>query len=162
MTAPHVRRARPAETDAVARLLSAALLEPPPDLSAAVTDGRVHVVADEADATPVGCLVRLPPAATPDADAVTAALRAAEAPPSDPETWRASATASHVDAVAVARGHRGRGLGRALVTAAGEAVDAPLTAAFRPGVRPFYEALGFRTVAVPDGDRLVGWQAPDR
>ncbi|MEZ3145210.1 GNAT family N-acetyltransferase [Halobaculum sp. MBLA0143] len=161
MAADHrVRSARPAETAAVRRLLSAALLEPPPDLSAAVADGHVHVVADgggRGRTAPVGCLVRRPPTTTPDADAVVAALRALDGPPFDPADWRETTAASHVDAVAVARGRRGRGVGRALVAAARSAVDAPVTTAFRPAVRPFYEALDFRVTSVPDADRLVAW-----
>lgn len=175
MTDGHrVRPARPGETAAVRRLLSAALLEPPADLPAAVADCDVHVVdddahvaaddvhvaADEDRTAPVGCLVRRPPTATPDADAVVAALRSLDPPPFDPIDWRESTAASHVDAVAVARGRRGRGIGRALVTAARSAVDAPVTTAFRPAVRPFYEALDFRVAPVPDADRLVGWASP--
>ena len=48
----------------------------------------------------------------------------------------------HVDAVAVRRARRGRGIGTALVEAA---VDrrGRLTADFDSCVRPFYESLGF-------------------
>lgn len=48
----------------------------------------------------------------------------------------------HVEAVAVRRRRRGQGNGSALVEAAAERWT-PLTAAFDPGVRPFYEQLGF-------------------
>ncbi|ELZ37054.1 GNAT family N-acetyltransferase [Halorubrum tebenquichense] len=85
----------------------------------------------------------------------------------------------HVDAVAVRRARRGRGIGSALVAAAverGERDDAveTVTAAFDPELRAFYAALGFAvrpadgsggTEAAPvaardsadgDGDRLFG------
>lgn len=63
---------------------------------------------------------------------------------------------SHIDAVAVRRARRGRGIGSALVRAAAER-RAPLTAEFDPGVRPFYESLGFEiSRADADGDRLCG------
>lgn len=48
----------------------------------------------------------------------------------------------HVDAVAVRRTRRGRGIGTALVEAAGER-RGRLTADFDPRVRPFYASLGF-------------------
>ncbi|SDL98543.1 Predicted N-acetyltransferase YhbS [Halogranum gelatinilyticum] len=50
---------------------------------------------------------------------------------------------SHVDAVAVQKERRGRGIGRRLVEAAADAVDGALTADFDDSVRPFYDALGF-------------------
>lgn len=61
-------------------------------------------------------------------------------------------------AIAVRRGRRGEGVGRALVAGAAER-RGRLVAEFREGVRPFYEALGFE-VAATDDDRyravLVG------
>ncbi|MFC6952535.1 GNAT family N-acetyltransferase [Halorubellus litoreus] len=51
----------------------------------------------------------------------------------------------HVDAVAVRRRRRGRGVGRALVSAALDR-ERRLTVAFDPGVRAFYDALGFDVV----------------
>lgn len=50
---------------------------------------------------------------------------------------------SHVDAIAVQKERRGRGIGRALVDAASAAVDGALTVDFDEGVRPFYASLGF-------------------
>ena len=199
-----VRRAAAADTDAVRRLLTAALLEPPPSLSAAVAAGRVHVALGGASDGPqksdstarlVGCLVRLPPAETPDAGHVAATVETLppDRRPFDPAAWRDRTTATHVDSVAVARGRRGDGVGTALVesavdaaaaappgdatdaAASGDATDAaasgdasdpstdssPLTVAFRPAVRPFYESLGFTVVSAPDGERLVGWWVGD-
>jgi len=170
-----VRRAEPAETDVVRGVLTAALLDPPPSLGDAVAAGQVHVAVaggdpDDTHGTDstgrvVGCLVRLPPAETPDAErvATTVETLAPSRRPFDPDTWRDRTTATHVDSVAVARGRRGDGVGTALVAAAADAVDAsPLTVAFRPAVRPFYESLGFTVVSPSDGDRLVGWRsAPD-
>lgn len=78
----------------------------------------------------------------------------------------------HVDAVAVRRARRGRGIGSALVAAAverGERADAvaAVTAVFDPELRPFYAALGFEVrpadgsegpeaAASGDADRLFG------
>ncbi|MCL7416220.1 MAG: GNAT family N-acetyltransferase [Halalkalicoccus sp.] len=48
---------------------------------------------------------------------------------------------ARIEAIAVGRTHRGRGIGSALVERAAE--RGPLSAGFRPAVRPFYESLGF-------------------
>jgi len=58
---------------------------------------------------------------------------------------------AHIDAVAVRRRQRGRGIGRALVAAAADRDDR-LTAAFSAGVRPFYESLGFDIETVENGE----------
>ncbi|VTT87223.1 acetyltransferase (GNAT) family [Halorubrum sp. DM2] len=63
----------------------------------------------------------------------------------------------HVDAVAVRRARRGRGIGSALVAAAvrrGKSDDAVevVTAAFDPELRPFYADLGF-AIRPADRDR---------
>ncbi len=192
-----VRRAEPSEIDAVRHLLTAALLQPPPSLADAIAAGQVHVAVagsdthDSESATrAVGCLVRLAPTETPDADRVTACVESLDPSrrPFDPAAWPARTAATHVDSVAVARGWRGDGVGTALVESAvdaagaavgaadavdaaapGDAVDAadastdlpPLTVAFRSAVRPFYESLGFTVVSAPDGERLVGWRMGD-
>jgi GNAT superfamily N-acetyltransferase len=51
-------------------------------------------------------------------------------------------TGAHVEAVAVRRRRRAQGIGSRLVGAA-IARWRPLTADFDPGVKPFYDALGF-------------------
>jgi GNAT superfamily N-acetyltransferase len=56
---------------------------------------------------------------------------------------------AEIDAVAVRPGRRGRGIGTALVSAATGRRER-LTAGFDPGVRPFYESLGF-VVECADG-----------
>lgn len=61
---------------------------------------------------------------------------------------------THVEAVAVVRRHRARGLGSALVEHAAE--RGPLTAEFRPAVRPFYESLGFEIECEEGTDGAVG------
>nr|WP_248898055.1 GNAT family N-acetyltransferase [Haloplanus sp. XH21] len=61
----------------------------------------------------------------------------------------------HVTAVAVRRRRRSQGIGTALVMAALDRQET-LTADFDPGVRPFYESLGFDIEAEGDGDRLHG------
>lgn len=49
---------------------------------------------------------------------------------------------NEIDAVAVRPGRRGQGVGSVLVEAAAER-RSELAAEFDPGVRPFYESLGF-------------------
>ncbi|NHN46090.1 GNAT family N-acetyltransferase [Halostella sp. JP-L12] len=63
---------------------------------------------------------------------------------------------AHVEAVAVRRARRGQGIGTALVESAAERAE-HLTAVFDPGVRPFYESLGFEIEpADDDGERMRG------
>ncbi len=57
---------------------------------------------------------------------------------------------AHIQAVAVRQSRRGNGIGTTLVREL-ESEHAPVTADCRPGVRAFYDALGFRTT---DSD---GW-----
>lgn len=61
---------------------------------------------------------------------------------------------AHVDAIAVRRRHRGRGIGSALVERALDR-EGRLTAHFDADVRPFYEALGFEIVSIGE-DRFAG------
>lgn len=61
---------------------------------------------------------------------------------------------NHVEAVAVTRPHRATGIGSALVERAAE--RGPLSADFRPTVRPFYESLGFEIVCESGEGRCRG------
>ncbi|UPW01561.1 GNAT family N-acetyltransferase [Halorussus gelatinilyticus] len=126
----------------VRRVLDAAMLDVRDDLRERVAAGDV-LVASEGDEdsgereTPVlGALVLVPL--------------------SDDAPDASGDEAAHIDAVAVRRARRGRGVGTALVRAAA-AHRARLTAEFDPGVRPFYDALGFEISPVEgDDDRLRG------
>lgn len=78
--------------------------------------------------------------------------------PSDgghPSLDPAWADATAVEAVAVRRDHRGRGLGSALVETAADRYGQVL-AEFDDHVRPFWEALGFEVVAADEPGRCVG------
>ncbi|QZP36649.1 GNAT family N-acetyltransferase [Halobaculum magnesiiphilum] len=118
--AASIRPARGDDADAVRRLLDAAMLSVPDDLAdrVAAGDALVAVDADTAGET--------------DDPAVIGALVLAD---------------SHIDAIAVRKRRRADGVGTALVAAAAERTDGSLTATFRPGVRPFYESLGFEIEA---------------
>ena len=59
---------------------------------------------------------------------------------------------TRIEAIAVTRTHRAKGIGSALVDRATE--RGPLTADFRSEVRPFYDSLGFEIEC--DGDRCHG------
>lgn len=61
---------------------------------------------------------------------------------------------SEIDAVAVRPGRRGSGIGSALIEAAADRRP-ELAAEFDPGVRPFYESLGFDIDC--DGERCRGY-----
>ncbi|GAA0215205.1 GNAT family N-acetyltransferase [Halobaculum roseum] len=125
--AASIRPARGDDADAVRRLFDAAMLSVPDDLADRVAggDALVAVDADTAGET--------------DDPAVIGALVLAD---------------SHIDAIAVRKRRRADGVGTALVAAAAGRTDGPLTATFRPQVRPFYESLGFE-IEERDG-RLFG------
>lgn len=61
---------------------------------------------------------------------------------------------THIEAIAVVSRHRASGIGSALVGRAAE--RGPLTAEFRPAVRPFYESLGFAIECGGDGEDEAG------
>ncbi|WP_266079116.1 GNAT family N-acetyltransferase [Haladaptatus caseinilyticus] len=63
----------------------------------------------------------------------------------------------HIEAIAVRRARRARGIGSALVGTARERYGG-LTAEFDPNVRPFYESLGFDIEPAEEGsdDRFWG------
>lgn len=108
-----VRPAGPRDHLGVMRVLDGANLE----VDAAVVEDRIDagtvLVADDANRV-VGALLGVP----------------------------REGTGMHVEAIAVRRRRRARGIGSRLV---GAAVGRwrPLTADFDPGVKPFYDALGF-------------------
>ncbi|WP_348613305.1 GNAT family N-acetyltransferase [Halobaculum rarum] len=120
-----IRTARGDEMEAIRHLLDAAMLTVPANLPDRVAGGDALVAVDEG----IG-------AESPD---VVGALVLDD---------------TRIEAVAVRKHRRADGVGAALVAAAAERTDAPLTATFRPQVRPFYEALGFE-VEERD-DRLFG------
>ncbi len=62
---------------------------------------------------------------------------------------------STIEALAVRRKRRGRGIGSALVWAAA-ARQSTLHATFRRGLRPFYESVGFKVTESLLSDRLRG------
>jgi len=62
---------------------------------------------------------------------------------------------NEITTIAVRPGRRGQGIGTTLVEAAAQRRD-QLVAEFDPGVRPFWESLGFEITAIPDADRLRG------
>jgi len=150
-----VREATVDDRVGVRRVLDAAMLDVRADLGERIAAGDALVASepdreetadrDEAavrDAPILGALVLVPD----DERSGDAAAHA--------DTARIDA--AHIDAVAVRRARRGQGIGTALVRAAAEDHDR-LTAAFDPGVRPFYDALDFSTSPVEgDSDRLRG------
>lgn len=113
-----VREATPDDRLGVQRVLDAAMLQIRDDLGERIAAGDV-LVATEDDSPILGALVLAPRNQSAHIDA-----------------------GAHIDAVAVRRARRGQGIGSALVRAAVERHDR-LTAEFDPGVRPFYESLGF-------------------
>lgn len=135
---PTIRTATADDELAVRRVIDGAMLEVPQNLTNLLESEQVLVaVADRV----VGVLVLVRPAET-DVPNLT---------PTD--------EASHIASVAVRRRRRGSGIGAALVRTAAERVSGPLTAEFRPSVRPFYESLGFDIREIcGEGDekRLIG------
>jgi GNAT superfamily N-acetyltransferase len=131
---PKIRAATPDDLLGVVRVLDAGLLETDADsLQRRIADRSV-LVAD-AEGRVVGAVVLGECPAW-----VAAAFEGLE-----------SRGGQHVDAVAVGRSRRGQGLGTALLRAACESVEGPLTADFAASVRPFYESLGCRIETVDDG-----------
>ncbi|WP_368410929.1 GNAT family N-acetyltransferase [Halomarina pelagica] len=126
-----VRTARPDDHLAVRRVLDAALLEVG-DVATAIDRGEVLVAVEAGRECRATETERVLGALVLDGD--------------------------RVEAVAVRRRRRGRGIGTALVEAASER-RGRLTADFRAEVRPFYETLGF-AVEERDG-RLWGVRGED-
>ncbi|GAB6879239.1 hypothetical protein JCM17823_15130 [Halorubrum gandharaense] len=131
-----VEPATPDDELDVRRILDAAMLElGSVDLGARIAAGTLFVARATREERP---------------DAVAGALVATR-PDDDPPRL-------HIDAVAVRRARRARGIGSALVTAAvrGAAADPEtdhVTAEFDADLRGFYEGLGFEIhEEMPDGD----------
>ena len=136
-----VREASSEDRLGVRRVLDAAMLDVRDDLGERIDAGDALVATEERDdaaekrdatsesedATILGALVLVP-----------------------------RESGAHIDAVAVRRARRAQGVGTSLVRAAAER-RVRLTAEFDPGVRPFYESLGFDiSIVEGDSDRLRG------
>ncbi|WP_135823372.1 GNAT family N-acetyltransferase [Halorussus ruber] len=117
-----VREATAEDQLDVRRVLDAAMLDVRDDLGERIEAGDVLVASDGDRDSMLGALVLVP-----------------------------RDSGAHIDAVAVRRARRAQGVGSALVRAAAER-RTPLTAAFDPGVRPFYESLGFEISPVEGED----------
>lgn len=128
MTAVRIRTAEPAERPAVANVVDGAALE--------IRDALLERALTTGDV-----LVAVPADADPDATS-----RILGALVLDDE---------EIAAVAVRRRRRGQGVGTALVEAAA-ARRARLVARFDPGVRPFWESVGFTVDPGDEDDRLRG------
>ena len=138
-----VRLARPNDHVAAMRVLDGALL----DVDAATLRGRIDREAvwvaevdgsDGSAARVVGALVL----DTPEREGVA------------PRPEEVRPDRRHVEAIAVTRRRRGRGVGRALVEACVDRTGCDrLTAEFREDVTPFYAALGFEVETLGDGRR---------
>lgn len=119
----------------VRRILDAAMLQIRVELGERISAGDVLVALEDGKDSILGALVLVPL-----------------------EDDGIESDAAHIDAVAVRRARRGRGVGSALVRAAADRCG-PLTAEFDPDVRPFYESLGFEISRVDgdgEGSRLRG------
>nr|WP_256412648.1 GNAT family N-acetyltransferase [Halorubrum rubrum] len=138
-----IESATPADRLDVLRVLDAAMLETDADdIAARIDAGDVLVARFERTGSVVGALV----------------------------ATRPEPAVRHVDAVAVRRARRGRGIGSALVSRAvrdarsSPGVDA-ITAAFDSGLTPFYADLGFSIESAGNGRsggrRTVGSAEPD-
>lgn len=135
---PTIRTATVEDELAVRRVIDGAMLEVPQNLTNLLESEQVLVAVAE---RVIGVLVLVRPAAV------------------DVPTLAPTDEASHIASVAVRRRRRGSGIGARLVRTAAERVSGPLTAEFRPSVRPFYESLGFdiREIDWESGEkRLIG------
>ena len=135
-----VESATPDDRLDILRVLDAAMLETDLDAVDAAIDAESP--SDVGDAL-VARFLRT--------DAVVGALVATR-----PEPGRV-----HVDAVAVRRARRGRGIGSALVAEAARRAEDDgdvdvVTAAFAPRLKGFYTELGFEIDAVSDDDDTTG------
>jgi len=150
-----VREAAPDDRIGIRRVLDAAMLDVRDDLPERIEDGDVLIATAETGRV-LGALVLVPRDRDWDSD----------------DDWDHDCNRNHdrdgidahgsarVDAIAVRRARRGQGVGSALIRAAAERHDR-LTAEFDPGVRPFYESLGFEiTPAQGTEDHFSGELEP--
>jgi GNAT superfamily N-acetyltransferase len=137
-----VREATPDDRLGVRRVLDAAMLAVREDLPKRIDAGDV-LVAERSESKAEGD--------QPILGALVLVLREC-GDAGNPDT-------AHVNAVAVRRARRGRGVGSALVRTAAER-HARLTAEFDPDVRPFYESLGF-DISERENGRLWGVRERD-
>lgn len=126
-----IQVATPADRVAASRVLDGALLECP-DLQERLAGGTVLLA--RTDRAVVGAIV-LDPAGPVDR--------------TPPDPWPAG---TYVEAIAVRRKHRRRGIGTALLRAARRRW-APLIADFEEQVQPFYESMAAECRQAEDGDR---------
>ncbi|MFB6139994.1 MAG: GNAT family N-acetyltransferase [Halosimplex sp.] len=147
-----VRPAIPGDLTGVLGVLDAAALETDADrIRASIDRGETFVAVrdgpgsgpDDGSSTVLGALVLV--------DAGEATGDAGEAAGDD------DTDTVHIDAAAVRRRRRGRGIGTELIAAAADRHDR-LVGEFDPGVRPFYESLGFAVepIAGTEGERYRG------
>ncbi|GGM59289.1 GNAT superfamily N-acetyltransferase [Halarchaeum rubridurum] len=146
-----VRPARPDERVAVRRVLDAAVLAVDDELLARALDDEGALVA-VSEGRVVGALVADTAGARDgtERDGEAGEEEASDDATNDDGEESRERSGAHVDAIAVTRRRRARGVGTALVTAAAERWR-PLSADFDADVRPFYEKLGFEIGAL-DGD----------
>ncbi|WP_135805885.1 GNAT family N-acetyltransferase [Halorussus marinus] len=138
-----VRAATPDDGLGVRRVLDAAMLDVRADLPERIEAGDVLVAVGSG----------------PDPGDSSADSRDADGPVVGALVAVPIESGARIDAVAVRRARRARGVGTALVRAAA-ADRSRLVAAFDPDVRPFYESLGFDVSPAGDG-RLRGVWPPD-
>jgi len=133
-----VRSASADDLTDVLGVLDAAALDTDPDRVRASIDRSATLVAVRANA---------------DANATVLGALVLVRPGERCETGRTTETdgKAEIDAIAVRRGRRGQGIGRALVAAAAGRYDR-LVAEFDSGVRPFYASLGFAVTPVEHSD----------
>ncbi|MFC4552983.1 MULTISPECIES: GNAT family N-acetyltransferase [Halorussus] len=155
-----VREATPDDRLDVRRVLDAAMLDVREDLAHRIESGDVLVATEPGDVdaaesgSVLGALVLVPLACAPrERGAHANGIENAENAVAENE---AESDGARVDAVAVRRARRARGIGTALVEAA-LAREGRLVAEFDPRVAPFYESLNFDVLELDgESDRLRG------
>ena len=139
-----VREASSEDRLGVRRVLDAAMLDVRDDLGERIDTGDVLVATEERDDAAENTEGRDTTNESEDATILGALVLVPRE------------SGAHIDAVAVRRARRAQGVGTSLVRAAAER-RVRLTAEFDPGVRPFYESLGFDiSIVEDDSDRLRG------